>query len=157
MNELILAFWQNVEQHYRHLDGTPTSEVANFRCSLKPMRELYGHTAAANFGPLSLKAFRRAMVEGGLSRREINARVSRIRLMFKWTVGDEMISATVIHASQAVEGLKPGRTDAKDRPPVLPVSDEHFEAVLPHVNRHIRAMIQVQRLAGMRPCEVCSI
>src|SRR5437868_2735797 len=35
INELILALWSHVEQHYRHADRTPTSEVANYRDSLR--------------------------------------------------------------------------------------------------------------------------
>lgn len=35
--------------------------------------------------------------------------------------------------------------------------DEIIETTLPHVNRHVAGMIQVQRLTGMRPGEVCSM
>src|SRR5262245_47026302 len=31
VNELILAFWQHAEQHYRHPDGKPTGELSNFQ------------------------------------------------------------------------------------------------------------------------------
>jgi hypothetical protein len=47
ISELILAFWRNAEQHYRHPDGTHTSEVEDFRLSLRSLRERYGHTPAA--------------------------------------------------------------------------------------------------------------
>jgi integrase len=53
--------------------------------------------------------------------------------------------------------LQAGRSEAKDPPEVGPVADEHVEAVLPHVCRHVAAMIQVQRLTGMRPGEVITI
>jgi hypothetical protein len=56
VNELILGFWKHAEQHYRHPDGAPTSELTEYRYSLKPIREMYGHTAACKFGPLALKA-----------------------------------------------------------------------------------------------------
>src|SRR4051794_15299615 len=39
VNELILAFWRYAEQHYRHPDGTPTSELDDYRLSLRPLRE----------------------------------------------------------------------------------------------------------------------
>src|SRR5256885_2342930 len=51
---LILAFWRHAEQHYRHADGSPTGELDNFRDALRPVRQLYGHTAAQEFGPLAL-------------------------------------------------------------------------------------------------------
>ena len=51
VNEVMLAFWKHAEQHYRHPDGTPTSEVWCLRLAIKPLRELYGHTPAREFGP----------------------------------------------------------------------------------------------------------
>ncbi len=72
VNDVILAFVGWVEQHYRRADGTPTSEVREYRQTLRAVRQLYGHTAAADFGPLALKAVRQKMVEDGLSRGAVN-------------------------------------------------------------------------------------
>jgi integrase len=157
VNELILAFWRHVETHYRHPDGTQTSEVENFKCSLRPVRELYGYTLASKFGPLAMKAVRRVMIDAGLARGVINGRVSRIRLMFKWATAEEIIEPSVLQALKAVEGLQAGRSEAKDRPDVGPVADEHVDLALPHLSKTVAAMVQVQRLTGMRPGEVISI
>jgi integrase len=157
VNELILEFWHYVEGHYRHPDGTPTSEVANFRCALRPVRELYGRFPAKDFGPLALKAVRGVMVKSGLVRGVINSRVSRIRLMFKWAASEELISSSVYEHLRTVSGLAAGRTEAPDRPPIQPVTDEQIEAALPHVGRNVAAMIRLQRLTGMRPGEVIRI
>lgn len=77
VNEILIRFWEHVEEHYRNPDGTPTTEVENFRNALKPLRELYGHTPAVRFGPLALKTVRQRWIDGGLSRRFINQRVGR--------------------------------------------------------------------------------
>src|SRR5262245_12113212 len=90
VNELILRFWPHAEQHYRHPDGTPTSELADYRLSLRPLRLAYGHTAARDFGPLALKTVRQSMVDAGLCRRVVNQRVGRIRRMFKWAVAEQL-------------------------------------------------------------------
>jgi integrase len=63
VNELILAFWRHAEQHYRHEDGTPTSELADYRLSLRPLRKLYGTLPVAEFSPLKLKAVRQKMID----------------------------------------------------------------------------------------------
>jgi|SRR5262245_12979298 len=60
LNEVVARFWVHAKQHYRHSDGTPTSEVKDYRCTLKPLVALYGHTLARNFGPLALKGPSRA-------------------------------------------------------------------------------------------------
>lgn len=63
VNELVLTFWRHVENYYRKPDGTPTSEVQEYKCTLRTLRALYGQTAARNFGPLALKALRQKMIE----------------------------------------------------------------------------------------------
>jgi len=82
--------------------------------------------------------------------------------MFKWAVGDELVPGHVLHALQAVPGLRKGRGDAREPEPVKPVSMELIEAVEPYVSRQVWAMIQLQLLTGarsgeltiMRPCDV---
>jgi len=153
----MVPFWEHVEGHYRQPHGTPTNEQYNFRYALRPLRELYGHTAAAQFGPLALKVIRQRFVESGLCRCEVNRRVQKIRQVFKWAASEELIAPSVYHGLQTVEGLKRGRTPAKDHDPVGPVADEDVDKVLPHLNEHVRGMVAVQRLTGMRPGEVCAL
>jgi integrase len=38
---------------------------------------------------------------------------------------------------------------------VRPIPEEQIEAVLPFLSRHVRAMVELQLVSGMRPCEVC--
>jgi len=47
IHELSLRFWLYVKDHYRRPDGTPTSEVNEFRQTIRNLTELYGHMAAA--------------------------------------------------------------------------------------------------------------
>ncbi len=173
VNELILKLWPRIEEHYRHPDETPTSEVDAFRLSLRPLKELYGHTIAAEFGPLALKAVRLKMMEttvpdrkkkhqgrkaeGGLVRRLINHRINRIKRLFKWAVSDELVPSSVYHGFQAVDALKQGRSKAREHKPVLPVPDDVIEKTLGYLNPHVRGMVQMQRLTGMRPGEVCRL
>jgi integrase len=77
--------------------------------------------------------------------------------MFKWGVGEELIPGSVLEALRAVPGLRRGRTEAPESEPVKPVPDEHVDAVKPHVSKQIWAMIELQRLTGMRPGEVVSM
>lgn len=42
INEVLLAFWRHAERHYRHPDGRPTSEIKEYKYSLRPVRQLYG-------------------------------------------------------------------------------------------------------------------
>ncbi len=155
VNELILSFWRFAEQHYRHEDGTPTNELTDYRYSLRPLRELYGPTPAADFSPLKLKAVRQRMVCADLCRGVINQRVGRIVRMFKWAVSEEIVPETTHRALMSVRGLEKGRTEARETEPVRPIADAVVDATLPYVLPPVRAMIRLQRLTGMRPGEVC--
>ena len=59
-----------------------------------------------------------------------------------------------IQALASVAGLRRGRTDAREKPPVRPVPDELVERVLSHLSPAVATMVRVQRLAGMRPQEI---
>jgi integrase len=153
VSEVMLAYLRHAEGYYVK-NGRPTSEVRNIKLALRPLRARYGHTPAIAFGPLALKAVRQAMVESGLCRNEVNKRTRHVVRMFRWAVENELIPAAVHHGLKAVAGLRKGRTEAREREPVRPVPEEHVEAVRPFVSRQVWAMIELQRLTGMRPGEV---
>jgi integrase len=157
VGELILAFWPHVEQYYRHPDGAPTSEVDEFRNSLKPLRRLYADLPAASFLSLELKAVQATMIQSGWCRGVINQRVGRIKRMFKWAVSEKLIVGTVMYELQSVRGLKAGRTEARETEPVVAVPESVVDATIPHLAPTVRAMVELQRLTGMRPAEVCMI
>jgi integrase len=157
VNEVVLAFWRHAEQYYRKPDGTPADELANFRDALRPLKDLYGATPAGEFSPVKLKAVRQAMIEAGLARTTINQRVRRVIRVFKWAAAEELLAEAVYRALTTVGGLQKGRTTATEPPPVGPVPEAQVEAVRPHVARQVWAMIELQRLTGMRPGEVVAM
>jgi len=132
VNEMLVTFWDHVEKHYRVPHGTPSGEQDNFKYALRPLREMYGHTAAVQFGPLALKVIRQRFVESGLCRREVDRRVQKIRRAFKGAVSEELVPPSVFHGLQSVGGLKRGGTPTKDHAPIGPVADEHVDKVLPY-------------------------
>jgi integrase len=152
--ELIARFWEHAETYYRKPDGTPTHEIASFRCAFKVLAALYGREPASTFGPKRLKVVQHAMLEGDIARSTINARVQRVRRLFKWGVGEELVPPEVLHGLQAVPGLKPGRTKARETEPVRPVPEAHIEVVKPHVSKQVAALIGLQILTAARPGEL---
>lgn len=105
VNEVLLAFTKHAEQHYRRPDGTTTHELTEYKLVIKVVRELYGHTAAASFGPLALKAVRQKMIDSGLCRKVLNRRIGRAKRVFKWAVAEELVPTSVHQALAAVTGL----------------------------------------------------
>ena len=153
VSEVLLSYKSFAHSYYSR-DGKPTQEYAEMGLALRPVRELYGTTPAREFGPLKLQAVRQRMIDSGLSRGVINNRLHRIRRAFKWAVAEELVSPLIYEGLRAVAGLKKGRTSARETEPIRPVADEHIDAILPYASPQVAAMIQLQRLTGMRPCEV---
>ena len=152
--QVLEKFWEHVQVYYRRPDGTPTSEIANYKSCLRLLKTLYGHTNACEFGPRALKTVRSHLIEKKLARTTVNAMTKRVRSVFKWAVAEELIPPDVYHGLQAVPGLKRGRSPARETEPVRPVPQAAVEAIRPHVSREVWTLVQLQRLAGARSGEV---
>jgi hypothetical protein len=154
ISALLLAFWKHAQEHYRDSDGRPTGELDNLRDALRPVRKLYGHTPAKEFGPLALRAVREDMIQAGLARRVINARICRVRRVFRWAASVELIPVAVVQALETVDGLKRDRCEAPESPGVKPVDWALVEATLPQLPRPVAARVQVMRLSNCRAEDV---
>lgn len=156
VNEVLLAYWRFAQSFYVNPeDGRPSLEMDKLKQSILPLKDLYGTTLAADFGPIALKGVRQRMIDGGLARTTVNQRVRCIRRVFKWAVSEELVPASVLHALQSVDGLRRGRCNAREPAPVRPVPEPHVDAVLPFLCATVRAMVQLQRCTGMRSGELC--
>ncbi len=156
VSELVLAYLEHAKTYYSK-NGTPTGEYDNFRDAVRQLARLYDRKLVTDFGPAELKAVRHAMIREGLCRNVINARVNRIRRIFKWGVGNQLVPTDVLQALQAVEALKRGRSQARDSDPVQPVPQHQVDETLKHLPRQVAAMARLQILTGMRPGEVTAI
>jgi integrase len=156
ISELIWKYWTFARAYYRKNDE-PTSEQHCIRAALRPLRQLFGRTSVAEFGPLSLKLVREHMIASGLCRTTINKHVDRIKRIFRWSVEQELVDVRIHEALKTVRRLAKGRTEAAERPPVRPVTHETINATLPYLAPILQAMIKFQHLTGCRPTEVCLV
>ncbi|MBM4010967.1 MAG: site-specific integrase [Planctomycetes bacterium] len=135
----------------------PSREIEGITLALRPLKEKYGHTLAADFGPLALRAVRDGWVRAGLARKHINARVGKIRRLFKFAVAHELVPPGVLDGLRAVEPLTFGHTTAVESAPRDAVPERVFTATLSHVSPTVRAMLELLWWTGARPNEICSM
>jgi integrase len=152
--ELSLRYWRFAKGYYVK-NGRPTGWQVHIRLVLRMLKETYGPTRAADFGPLALKAFRQRLIDAGHSRKYINKLTAILPRLFKWGVAEELLPSSVYESLRAVEGLRKGRTTAPETKPVLPVADAVVDATLPHLPPIVADMLRLQRYTGCRPGEVC--
>lgn len=155
--ELVARFWTHAQRTYRDVDGNPTTELESFRHSLQPLLDLYASTQAAKFSPLCLRAVRERMIAKGNCRKVINRRIGRVRHVSKWASSYELIPPHVHHALRDVEGLRRGRSEARETDPVKPAPEPLVEGLLNSLSPTLRAMVELHLLTGMRSAELCAM
>ena len=141
----------------RHYGDAFNSEWRRVKFIIRPLVDLYGRTAAADFGVLQLKSLREKFIDTGRSRSTINQDVRRVVRFFRWAAAEGRIPPSVPLALSMVPGLRKGKTDAPEAPPVLPVDDATVDATLPHLPEVVADMVRFQRATGCRPAEVCNL
>jgi integrase len=149
--ELVVRYVGHVQGQYK------SDEPEKIAQAVRPVRIRYGSLQARDFSPLRLKAIRQELIDKDLVRSQINKRVRRIVRMFRWAVAEELLPVAVHQALKTVEGLRKGRANVRESKAVKPVPDAWIEPVLPFLNRQVRAMVELQRLTGMRPGEVATM
>jgi integrase len=140
---------------YYRKGGKVTNEYTAVVNAIKVAAKMYGHDPASAFGPLRLKVVQQAMIKLDWSRKQINKQVGRIVRMFSWATSQELVPPGVAHALREVDGLRQGRTEARETSPILPVDDATIDATVAHLSPLVADMVKLQRLTGCRPEEVC--
>lgn len=155
LHELIAAYWGHADQYYR-TDGEVTGQHHQVRNTLKRLRAMYGDTLVTDFGPLAMAAFQVMLLEtGDLSRTSINKALGIVRRMFKWGVGRELVSEAGWLRLRTVDGLKRGRTTAREAADIRPVDDHNVQLAVAALSETVADMVLVQRLLAARPSEIC--
>ena len=172
--ELAVKYDDFASTHYVK-NGEPTDD--RYRAAIGPLATMFGSTLAKDFGPKKLKALREFIIQRGnmrtaefdvlgnlvkpgepLGRGYVNNLMKSVIRMFKWAVTEEKVAPSVPAALRAVGGLRKGRDPRVREPePIKPVPEDDFQPVVEASSPQIATMLQVQKLAGMRPDEVTII
>lgn len=154
VNELLLRYLDFAAGYYSQV-GAKSKEYAAMADAVVPLRTLFSHLAAREFGPMRLKAIQTYLIDQKRRcRREINKQVERIRRVFGWAMSEEQIPPTVHAALKQVKCLRRGKTTAQEAPPVQPVDDAVVQETLPFLKPPIAAMVRVQRASNARTGEI---
>lgn len=145
----------------RYLDYSVTryspGEHVSMRAAAAALLDAHGLTPILEFGPLALKDVQRAMIDRGWTRSHVNHQVQRVRRIFRWGVAQELVDATKIAALESVFTVTARDGAAPDHAPIEPVDDQIVRSTLPYLLPIVAAMVRIQRVAGMRPGEICGM
>ena len=148
--ELVDRYLPFAEEYY----GGKVGEYRAIVVAMRPLVKLYGEVGVSEFRALAVKAVRERIIEHGLVRRSVNQMVRRITRMFRWGVENELVHPDTFASLKAVPGLRRGRCAAPEGKKVLPVPQDHIDAVERHLSPQIWGLIQLQLATGARPGEL---
>lgn len=140
-----------------YLEYAKENDPSHFSSIKTAVSILLKHFAGQAVESLESRSFlflQEKFVQHGVSRRYCNSLMGYIRAMLKWGVVRKLASPQVYGEAKLVEPLKKGKTRARENPKRKDVPDDVINRTLPHLLPTIRDMVQVQRLASMRPSEV---
>ena len=157
VTELCAVYLRHAESYYVGQDGNPTKSLGAVKMAICALLKFHRHSPAANFGPNSLRTVRQIWIDRKLARKTINDYTSEVKRLFKWGASHEMVPPSVYHGLVTVEGLKAGRSEARETEPVKPVLEVHVCAVKPFVSRQVWAIIDLQLLTAARPGELLKL
>jgi hypothetical protein len=127
--EIIARFLQHAEVYYVK-NGKQTDTAYQYKVATQPIMddEKFCGLQASKFTQSKLKSIQEKMVDSGLARKTVNARIDKIKTVFKWAVGEELIEPEVHLKLKYVQGLQKSRTKAPEKPKRKPVADWIVEA-----------------------------
>ncbi len=160
--EVLESYWAHAKLHYRRPDPVSgalktSNNLQRVKQALRPVRALYGHTPAAKFGPLALRACRQTFVDAGYARRHCNQLTGCIKRAWAWAVAEELLPPAAHQALTAVEGLRQGHSQAREGGRILPAPLAAVRAVQREVAPQIAALIDLQLYTAARPGELLGL
>ncbi len=133
------------------------AEQHSFRGAIKIVGELFGETPVHEFGPIRLRLVRDEMIKKGWSRVYINKQIKRVRHVFNWGVGWEIVPESTAAALGKVEPLAAGESIASESRPREAVSPARLAAVRVELCDRHRDVFDLLLLTGARPAEILSL
>jgi integrase len=178
--ELVAAYWNFAKEYYKNDPMRSDGHRVSIRGALDLIVLLFGETPVSEFGPLKFAVVLAEMIKPrkvqakrrvvdletgtsdvktvqierpGWTRGYANSQLKRLKRMFAWGVTRELLPPHICQALEMVEGLRKGKTAARESQPVRPARDEDVRKVLPLLPPPVRAMIKLEGLTAMRPGE----
>lgn len=142
--------------HYRTLVRIPNT-YARVDSAMAMLNEMFGGTPVTEFRGPQLKSFQRSLAAKGLARSYISGLVGTVKQAWRHAVSEAWIEPSLLQALEAVSNLERGESGCKEPRVIEPANLADVAATLPFLRPPVRAMVELQRLTGMRSGEVCGL
>ena len=104
-----------------------------------------------SFAPKHALDYINGLVRHGLTRTTANSYLSILKRMLKWGVPRELVFHDTYARIAVVQGVRAGRTTAREPERDKPVPEEDIAWARPFMSEVVRAMVDLQLLTAARP------
>lgn len=153
IDELCLVYMHHASSYY----GAKSTEYHHIKTAINDLSRMFGTMHGCDFGPRALTTLRQSWVSANRSRTQCNRFTGLVKRMFRWVSQQEFVPPETWQKLVCVEGLKAGKTAARETVKVKSVPRQHVDNLLPFLSPTVAAMVQVQYLCGMRPQDICNM
>ncbi len=153
VQDLVARWSVELERRFPGTEKHHPVEQAHYRAALQPVLDLYGHTPVADFGPRALKTVRSRFVEIGWCRNHVNRQTTRVKTVWRWAKGEELLPPGLHEDLWAVKALD-ATADVRETEEVPPADEATIQAILPELSPLNRAIVDLLLLTGARPSEL---
>ena len=160
LEELLGAFMED------YLAKPVKSDLNAYKLVIDALRLYFPYKLADDFRPTDLETLRtyfsakQERANGQTyyrSRTYINKLIGYVRSIFSWGVGKSIVRFETYQALRFVRPLRKGSTNVPETRKRTVVSDHDLKGVMEYLQPIYRDIIQLLRITGMRPKELCSL
>jgi integrase len=174
--ELVLKYMEHASTYYVDpVSKEPTTEQSAIREAVRPLVRMYGDSLIGEFDSICLESIQTAMATDstlteeerqkkiksnrpiGLARTIINRHIDRIKRVMRWGCVKKIVPPHNLVNIEAVQGLRQGRSIARETEIVKPVDLEIVEQTLPFITPVPADMVRIMLLSGCRVGELCQL
>ena len=147
VDDLCLAYLDYAKEH-------DPSHYHGIKTAAKIFIEGFAGHAANSLDSRHFVTLQDMFVKHGVARTYCNMLMGYVRRILKWGSLRKLVSSVVLAEAKLVPDLVKGKTKAPEKKKRKDVPDVVVTRTLPYLLPTLRDMVQVQRLASMRPSEM---
>lgn len=151
-------YLEHARGYYRRRDRSPSREHYNLQAALNRFTSFAGDASdPTRINRHQVRAWLDQLAAEDLSREYINQCLSRLRRFVRWCADLDLLPISCDAELRLVKPLRPFRSPAKEPQPRRAIEDQDLAALLPHLPRWARDVVQLLRLSGARPGELLEL
>jgi integrase len=157
LQKVVAEYLKYARGHYADANGSPSSAYATAVRTLQVPVELFGDRPADQFDPRAMRATMEQWVAKGWVRASINKSLGVVKRAFRWAAAEGWVDPATHQRLMTVEGLRAGRTVARDNPKVMPADLAAVNRAIEVMRPAIAAITRLMLHSGARCDELCKL